>query len=124
MKIVATICAALALCAPAAASAQTWVRVVENEEATWFYDEDSLRSSGSTREVWVKRVMTQAGADGVAQYLVLMQFDCSARRVNVAALTGYDGSGTALISGDYLDNPEWEAIRPGTMDEGVLLALC
>ena len=111
------------------ASAENWVLVSQNSDATMYVDIDSIANSGNYKTVFIKDIYTTPQFIGpsitVDQDMALLKIDCKSnpKRRQVISETGYNGAVPVASSG-YIKNPEWHAVYPGTFGATLVNLVC
>jgi hypothetical protein len=105
-----------------------WVLGGETENATWYYDPDTIRVTGSKVKMWTLADYKTALTAGRAKFLstkTRSEFDCADEQVRIlytALYAGQKGAGDTVSSSNV--SMEWEPVAPGTTGESLLQIAC
>lgn len=123
----ATALAALVILSGSPSFAQDWVLGGMATEATQFYDQDSIRSSGDRRSAWVLTVYRSTGNVGDGNpfdyVLTRVETDCFAATSRFTAMRSFV-FGSEEPNFSFNEPGEWAPLEPGTMVETTSDLIC
>ena len=111
------------------ASAENWVLVSQNSDATMYVDIDSIANSGKYKTVFIRNIYAKPKfvrpSVTVNQDMALLKIDCKSnpKRRQIISETAYNGA-TPVVSSGHKKNPEWNAVYPGTFGASLVSLVC
>ena len=133
--VLATFLALLALAAlPHAADSANWSMYSVNKGEAYLYDQDSIKSTGQSVQVWTRLVMGTKSIDEIANMLgkkyenvtysnYLEELQCSEKKIRILAIVFYSKDNDAIEYINYND-PKWVAIPPETVFDRLHREVC
>jgi len=119
--------AAIALLAPAAASAAlaaNWYRVAMGDTAAWYVDTNSIKANGPWTAAREYSVNFEVSARGVKTASSDVEIDCKARTMRYLHFSAYNAAGAETASLDKPDQLEVHDIEASTVSADIADFIC
>lgn len=128
MRMIHRLACAMALCLPAALSAQQaetqWRPIHRDGTAQFYVDPATLQRQGSSFTLQARAVFHTPQGE-VGAFNSLMRYDCSARTLVLLHLTQFRPDGSIALDGDTAENDRTpDPIAPGSANDSVLTEYC
>ena len=108
-----------------------WVKVTENDKATFYIDLATIRKDGGFSKVWAIQDMKQRDKGGSMSWRALFEYDCKDERYRVLSSTTHSEAMAqgSVAQGNVVGpintpNSLWEYIPPGIPAEKALRIVC
>ena len=101
-----------------------WIKISENDKASFYIDADTVRKDGYVRKFWIMHDL-KAKEKGVFTRRARMEIDCNKERSRYLSFTSHSGSmNTGEILFSSSEATEWLDVPPRTADSMFLVFAC
>lgn len=92
-----------------------WVKVAQTDETVYYLDPSTLRREGALRQIRELQDFAAPRPGGARSRDALFEFDCSAERWRVLAITDQaEPMGTGKVVGTWTGESAWSYVAPTT----------
>ena len=121
--------AACLLLASLSASAQTWTRYAQTDEATIYFDHLRTRKIGDVAFVWdlhdLSAPLTQADGKPFRSALYAVEYNCRAKkRRMLSVLRHAENMGKGSVTAEEIQVSEWTEVKPDSLESALFDRVC
>jgi hypothetical protein len=97
-----------------------WVKYIETDETSHFYDKSSIAKSDGNLDVWTR---LENMNDEMSYDVVKVRIDCEKSSIGAMISLNYDEMGD-LVSNNHYDDVIMRRVFPSAMEEMLLKEIC
>ena len=121
--------AACLLLASLSASAQTWTRYAQTDDATIYFDHLRTRKIGDVAFVWdlhdLSAPLTQADGKPFRSALYAVEYNCRAKkRRMLSGLRHAENMGKGSVTAEEIQVSEWSEVKPDSLASALFDRVC